>query len=289
MHAGNVEGASTGMLTTPVRELFLPVSFLFAVQSHLEVGSFVPVASSTGSSLPAAPSLCRYGYFLVVPHLLSYPTDAARIRLCGVCRLSGHDLRLCPIVTNPDLFCGCAQRVCCSCSAACSVCGETGHGPDTLKEKVRAGIVPKWVCDEHDIKDMQARLADVVKRLPPTHRMQKEAARGQKRSLLAIVPTDGNRFQAHDEQSEIVDLTGLGGASAPPAVRLATDVSAALEDEGISRPVARNRGAFAGDSAAQPAGGSSQPIPGAMGTVDTVGRRENVVAALEEQLRKQPK
>lgn len=79
------------------------------------------------------------------------------------------------------------------------MCGKTGHGPDNLKEKVRAGIVPKWVCDEHDLKDMQARLADVVKGLPPTQRMQKSAARGQKRSLLAIVLTDGNRFQAHDE------------------------------------------------------------------------------------------
>ncbi|KAK1860119.1 hypothetical protein I4F81_002709 [Pyropia yezoensis] len=213
---------------------------------------------------------------------------AARVRLCGVCRLPGHDLRRCPIVTSPDIFCGCNERTCGKCTAACGVCDETGHAADTLKEKVRAGIVPKWACPKHELEAMQTRLAVDLGQLSPTQWTQKEATRGHKRRLAALVPSDGARFRAHLDQSEVVDLTGLGGAAASPAVRLATAVATALQDEGVSRPAARTLGAFAADSAGRAAGGTSQAAAGPLGTVDLAARRSSVVAALDEQLKRQP-
>lgn len=171
-------------------------------------------------------------------------------------------------MTSPDIFCGCNQRTCGKCTAACGVCDETGHAADTLKEMVRAGIVPKWACPKHELEAMQTRLAVDLGQLSPTQRTQKEAARGHKRRLAALVPSDGARFRAHLDQSEVVDLTGLGGAAASPSVRLATGVATALQDEGVSRPAARTLGAFAADSAGRAAGGTSQAAPGPLGTVD---------------------
>ncbi|KAK1867254.1 hypothetical protein I4F81_009761 [Pyropia yezoensis] len=165
---------------------------------------------------------------------------------------------------------------------------SAGHAADILKEKVRAGIVPKWACPKHELEAMQTRLAVDLGQLSPTQRTQKEATRGHKRRLAALVPSDGARFRAHLDQSEVVDLTGLGGAAASPAVRLATGVATALQDEGVSRPAARTLGAFAADSAGRAAGSTSQAAPGPLGTVDLAARRSSVVAALEEQLKKQP-
>ena len=101
----------------------------------------------------------------------------------------------------------------------CPVCDKKGHGADTLKENVRRGIVPKWACAEHNLEDMHARMAPDLNNLSPTQRVQKEAARGNKRRLAALVPSDGTRFRTHIAQAEIVDLTGLGGAAASPVVR----------------------------------------------------------------------
>ncbi|KAK1867611.1 hypothetical protein I4F81_010117 [Pyropia yezoensis] len=163
--------------------------------------------------------------------------DAARVRLFGVCRLPGHDLRRCPIVTNPEIFCGCNERVCDKCTTACGACDEKGHAADTLKVKVRSGIVPKWACPKHELAAMQTRLAGDLEPLSPTQHTQ-EAARGHKRRLAALVPSDGARFLAHLEQSGFAYSTGLGGAAASSAVRLATGVATALQDEGVSRPAA---------------------------------------------------
>lgn len=189
-------------------------------------------------------------------------------------------------MTSPDIFCGCNERTCGKCTAACGVCDETGHAADTLKEKVRAGIVPKWACPKHELEAMQTRLAVDLGQLSPTQWTQKEATRGHKRRLAALVPSDGARFRAHLDQSEVVDLTGLGGAAASPAVRLATAVATALQDEGVSRPAARTLGAFAADSAGRAAGGTSQAAAGPLGTVDLAARRSSVVAALDEQLKR---
>jgi len=139
------------------------------------------------------------------------------------------------------------------------------------------------------MKDMNVRMAPGLKNMGPTQRVRKELARGNKRRLAELVPKDGTHLRTHAAQSEIVDLTGLGGAAAAPAVRTSNGVAAALQDDGVTRPAARLLGAFTDDSAAQRGEGSSAPMPGAFVSVDVASRRANVVAALREQLKKQPK
>ena len=154
---------------------------------------------------------------------------------------------------------------------------------------MRRGIVPKWACAQHNLEDMHVGMSPDLNSLSPTQRVQKEAARGNKRRLAALVPSEGTRFRTHIAQAEIVDLTGFGGAAAYPAVRTWHGTAAALQDDGVSRPVARVLGAFAADSAGQSSGQRSEPPPGALAAVDVSGRRASVVAALQDQLKKLPK
>jgi len=86
-----------------------------------------------------------------------------------------------------------------------------------------------------------------------------------------------------------VALTGLGGAAASPPVRTSNGVAAALQDDGVSRPAARALGAFTADSEGHSSGQAAVPPPGALAAFDVTGRRESVVTALQEQLRKLPK
>jgi len=119
---------------------------------------------------------------------------------------------------------------------------------------VRRGIVPKWACAEHNLKDMHVRMAPDLNSLSPTQRVQKETARRDKRRLAALVPSNGPHFRTHIARAEIVALTGLGGAAASPAVRTSHGVAAVLQDDGVSRPAARDFGAFATVSAGQSSG-----------------------------------
>jgi len=166
------------------------------------------------------------------------------------------------------------------------VCDKKEHGEDTLKEHVRRGIVPKWACAEHNLEDVHVRMAPDLNNLSPKQRVQKEAARGNKRRLAALVPSDGTRYRKHIAQAEIVNLTGLGGAAASPAVRTSHGTAAALQNDGVSRPAARVLEAFAADCAGQSSGQSSEPPPGALAAVVVSGRLASVVAALQEQLKK---
>jgi len=215
--------------------------------------------------------------------------DGRPVWRCSVCRLSDHDFRRCPIAADPDIICGCTLNTCGKCSAACPVCDEKGHAADTLKENVRRGIVPKWACSLHNMQDMHVRMAPGLKNMEPTQRARKELARGNKRRLAELVPRDGTHFRTHAAQSEIVDLTCLGGAAAAPAVRTSNGVAAALQDDGVPRPAVRLLGAFTADSAAQRGEGSCAPMPGALASVDVAIRRANGVTSLREQLTKQPK
>ena len=216
-------------------------------------------------------------------------SDSRPVRRCSGCRLSDHNFRRCQIAADPDIFCGCTLNPCGKCSAACPVCDDQGHAADTLKENVRRGIVPKWACSLHNMQDMHVRMAPGLKNVGPTQRVRKEVARGNKRRLAELVPKDGTRFRTHAVQFIIVDLTGLGGAAAAPAVRTSNGVAAALQDDVVPRPAARLLGAFTADSAAQRGEGSSEPFPGALASVDVASRLANVVAALRDQLKKQPK
>ena len=78
-------------------------------------------------------------------------------------------------------------------------------------------------------------------------------------------------------RSNFVDLTGLGGAAASPAVGMAGGVAAALEDEGAPCAAARAMGTFVSDFTTQPAGGRCQPILGPVGAEVEAGRARNTV------------
>jgi len=140
------------------------------------------------------------------------------------------------------------------------------------------------------MSDMPTRFHPKLRHLPPTERSNKAAAKGHKRMLSEIVPEDGERFRSHVARLNFIDLTGLGGAAASPAVRMAGGVAAALEDEGAPRAAARSMGAFVSDFASQPPGGRCQPIPGPVGAAEGAGRaRETVIDALKKALTEAPK
>lgn len=116
-----------------------------------------------GSGASAVSPQVSFSSFVLVVYCLSCVSifiyaGASRVRRCGLCRLAGHDLRCCPIVKSPDIICGCNQRTCGRCTAARSIRDDKGHAADTLKEKVRAGIVPKWACPKHELAALQTRL-----------------------------------------------------------------------------------------------------------------------------------
>jgi len=169
------------------------------------------------------------------------------------------------------------------------VCDVAGHQPDNLEEIVFGSAVPRWSCTDHDMGKMAARVMALLRSVRPTVRAQKEAARDNKRKVAATRPTDGERFRAHEAQSEIIDFTGLGGAAAFAAVRTASGVAAVAEDAGATRGASRALGAYVSDVNGQSPGGTTAAIPGPLGSIDLDGRRADVVASIEEAMRKAPK
>jgi len=216
-------------------------------------------------------------------------SDVRQVRRCGVCRLTDHHSRRCPISNAPEILCGRNDRSSRKCSAACPVCDKNGHEVHTLRKNMRRGIVQKWACAGHNLEDMHVRMAPDPNSLRPAQRVQKKAARGNKRRLAALVPSDGTRSRTEIAQADIVDLTCLGGVAASPAVRTLHGIAAALHDDGISRPAARVLWAFAVYSAGQSSGQRSVPPPGAFAAVDVSGRQASVVAAPQKQFKKLPK
>jgi len=59
----------------------------------------------------------------------------------------------------------------------------------------------------HDTQQMFVRLQSSLKNTPPTVREMSQAARGHKRALAAILPTDGEWFRSHATLSDIIGLT----------------------------------------------------------------------------------
>jgi len=195
----------------------------------------------------------------------------------------------CFVNTAGNIPCGCKKWSCGPCAALCEVCDVAGHQPDNLDELVVGRAVPRWSCADHDMGEMAARVTPLLPGVRPTVRAQKEAARDNKRKLAATRPTDGERFHAHVAQSGIFDLTGLGGAAASAAVRTASSVAAVAEDAGATRGALRAVGAYVADVNGQSSGGTTAPIPGTLGNIDSDGRRADVVASMEEAMRKAPK
>jgi len=120
--------------------------------------------------------------------------------------------------------------------------------------------------------------------LPPTVRARNDAARGHRQTLAAMTPKDGEQFRTRVAQSDIIGLTGLGGVAASAFGGTAAGVAAAMKDAGETRQTARNLGAYTSDVGGQSAGGSTQPLPGSLGTVNLEGRRAATVEALEKAL-----
>ena len=154
---------------------------------------------------------------------------------------------------------------------------------------MRRAIVQKWACAGHILEDMHVRMAPDLNSLCPTQRLQKKAARGNKRRLAAIVPSDGTRYRTEIAQAKTVALTCLGGVAASSAVHTLHGIAAALHDDNVSRPAARVLGVFAAYSACQSSGQRSVPPPGALAAVDVSGRQASVVAAPQKQFKKLPK
>ena len=130
---------------------------------------------------------------------------AAVIRKCSLCRLTGHFITRCPVNQASNIPCGCKKRSCGPCAALCEVCDVAGHQPDNLEEEVVDRSVPRWSCADHDMGAMAARVTPPLPGFQPTVKAQKEAARDNKRKVAETGRTDGERFRAHEAQSEIID------------------------------------------------------------------------------------
>jgi len=210
-------------------------------------------------------------------------------RKCGACRVPGHRVTHCPLNVEGNVRCRCSDPSCGPCSASCAVCKVVGHQPDNVEALIVGRAGPRWSCAKHDVEKMQGRLQPALLHIRPTVRAQKETTRGQKRVLAGTRPSDGERFRAHVAQSEIIDLTGLGGAAAAPAIRTAAAVAAVAQDAGASREAGRMLGAFVSDVGTQRSGGTAQPIPGALGAVNFDESKADVIASIREALKTAPK
>jgi len=210
-------------------------------------------------------------------------------RKCGACRVPGHRVTHCPLNIEGNVRCRCSDPSCGPCSASCAVCKVVGHQLDNLEALIVGREGPRWSCAKHDVEQMQGRLQPALLHIRPTVRAHKEITRGQKRVLAETRPSDGERLRAHVAQLEIIDLTGLGSASAAPALRTAAAVAAVTQDAGDSREAGRMLGAFVSDVGTQRSGGTAQPMPGALGAVEVDGSKAEVIASIREALKNEPK
>jgi len=225
-----------------------------------------------------------------MPVFLSLKAARKVVRRCGVCRLDGLMAPRCPINYRSIVTCGRKKRSCWRCSAARDVCEEVGHEPDNVDILILGGAAPRWSCSSFEKGAMQARLQPKLREIVPTVREQTNATRRRKRTLAEMKPEDGDRLDLLTRQSNFIDLTGLSGAAASPAVRTAGRVAALLKDEGSFRPAARAMGAFAADAAAHPTGSSDQAVPGPLGSaVEEGGRAATVLVSLEEAFKNEQK
>jgi len=137
---------------------------------------------------------------------------------------------------------------------------------------------------------MQARLQPKQREIVPTLRSQTSATRRHKRTLASMTPKDGDRLDLHTRQSHFIDLTGLGGAAASPALRMAGRVAAVLQDEGSSRLPVRAMGPFAADADVHLTDSKARSVPGPLGSaLEEGGRAATVLASLEEAFKNAPR
>jgi len=185
--------------------------------------------------------------------------------------------------------CRCTDPLCGPCSVPFAVCKVIGHQPDNLATLIASRAGPPWSCAKHDVMRRQGRLQPALLHLRPTVRSQNEATSCQKRVLAGTRTSDGERLRAHVAQSEIIDLTRLGGAAAAPAVRTVAAVAAVSQDAGDCRVAGRILGALVSDVGTQRFRGTAQPIPGALRVVNIIGSKADVIASIREALKIAPK
>ena len=61
---------------------------------------------------------------------------------------------------------------------------------DSVEQMTERRSAPKWSCPEHGKNPTRARVEDKLKYQPPTARARIDAARGHKRALAEVCPTN---------------------------------------------------------------------------------------------------
>ena len=213
-------------------------------------------------------------------------------RKCRGCALTDHDARNCPIIKKPVHPCVCKKATCATCSTECSKCNQKGHAEYSIKAPIPDKGLPTFVCSKIDNEDLQAHVRECMEELPLTTSQQKNQRSSAKRRLAATRPSGastGNELSTHGAQAELVDLTGLGGASASPTTKTAEASAAAAIDEGASRAAARIVGAYMSDATHSAAAASVPPPPGVVADGVLAGDRAAMYARIDSTLSVQRK
>jgi len=203
-------------------------------------------------------------------------------RKCRGCALTDHGARCCPIIKKPVHPCVCKKANCATCSTEYSKCNHKGHAEYSIKAPIPEKGLPTFVCPKLDIQDLQAHVRECMEELLLTASQQKNWRASAKRSLAAIRSTGAStctEHSTHGAQAELVDLTGLGGASSSPSTRTAEACAAAEMDEGASRAAARIVGAFVLDATHSAAAASVPPPPGVVADGVLAGYRASRMRA----------
>jgi len=218
--------------------------------------------------------------------------DASVSRKCRGCALTDHDARRCPIIKTPVHPCVCQETICTTCSTECSKCGNKGHTEFSVKAPIPEKGSPTFACPMLDMDELQAHVRVLMKELPLTAAQQKNLRSSAKRRLAAIRSsgnTSGTQFATHAAQADLVDLTGLGGASSSPSTRTAEAGAAAAMDEGASRAAARVVGAYVSDTTHSSAAASVHPPPGVIADGVLAGDRASTYTRIDAALSTQRK
>jgi len=142
------------------------------------------------------------------------------------------------------------------------------------------------------MKDLQAHVRECMEELPLTTSQKKNQCSSAKRRLAAIWPSGastGNELFTHVAQAELMDQTGLGGASSSPSTKTAEASAAAAMKEGACRAAARITGAYVSDATHVAVAASVPPPPGLVADKVLEGDRASTYARIDSTLSVQRK
>jgi len=213
-------------------------------------------------------------------------------RKCRGCASTDHDARRCPIIKKPVHACVCNKTICTTCSTECAKCNKKGHAEFSVLAPIPEKGPPTFACHKLDMEELQAHVRVLMEELPLTAAQQKSQRSSAKRRLAAIrsaCASSGTQFATHAAQTNLVDLTGLGGASSSPSTRKAEASAAVAMDEGASRVAARIVGAYVSDTTHSSAAGSVNPPPGVVADGLLAGDRASTYTRIDAALSTQRK